>query len=572
MVWGYGLGSTSYDAGVAVATSPNGNVVLGATFRGTVDFDGGPGATSLTTTPGGGVAIVTYDSLGALLNAGSLDASTDLTLYDLHVGGNGRIHSVGYFSGMIDLDPGPGVMQVSGAGFANAYISVLDASGNYVWGGQLSGSGAGIRAWDVDTDALGNIYVGGTFTGTVDFDPGPMSAMVTAGGGPNGDAFVLKLDPQGNFLWVQAVPSGVSNYDAYIAVDPLSADVWLAFSFGMTVDLDPGPGTLLVTAQNVDLALVRFDSSGNFQWGNQIGGTVVDSLRPITMGPGGLLFMAGSMGGPGDADPGPGVFFIEDCDYIIGVDASGNLVRFYQFVGLSSGLDGAPITSLGFSPAGDLYVTGSIRGTVDLDPGPGVLSVYGLIPASNDNPPSFLLKIDAGGTLDWMAPTTLINDLAVGPNAELYVTGSHFNPIDLDPSGGTLTLTSAGNRDIFVARYESLALDLAQPGPGAPVSVTHRGLRPGSEYVTAFSLDVCPGLPGSGPIFGLCASSPASLQFLVGQVTQPLGTPIFHFNAGQTTIQWPPVPVPPLTAEGVCLRLAGGGVEAASQVTRFTTQ
>ncbi len=49
-------------------------------------------------------------------------------------------------------------------------------------------------------DASGNVYTTGFFHGTVDFDPGAgVFNLSAAGSGAN--AFVLKLDAGGNFVW-----------------------------------------------------------------------------------------------------------------------------------------------------------------------------------------------------------------------------------------------------------------------------------------------------------------------------------------------------------------------------------
>src|SRR4051812_33771921 len=49
-------------------------------------------------------------------------------------------------------------------------------------------------------DANGNVYTLGTFSGTVDFDPGQGIANATSTG--TNAVFVQKLDASGNFLWV----------------------------------------------------------------------------------------------------------------------------------------------------------------------------------------------------------------------------------------------------------------------------------------------------------------------------------------------------------------------------------
>ena len=59
-----------------------------------------------------------------------------------------------------------------------------------------------IAGRDVVTDINGNVYTTGSFTGTVDFDPGAGTANLTSAG--SSDIFIQKLDVAGNLTFWQA--------------------------------------------------------------------------------------------------------------------------------------------------------------------------------------------------------------------------------------------------------------------------------------------------------------------------------------------------------------------------------
>src|SRR5690606_10071109 len=93
--------------------------------------------------------------------------------------------------------------------FANTNIFVLkfDAGGDFVWAKSMDGIGSAEGLGSaVTTDTAGNVYIVGSFTGTVDFDPGPNTALLTSQGNDTAfDAFVCKLDPDGNYVWAHSM-------------------------------------------------------------------------------------------------------------------------------------------------------------------------------------------------------------------------------------------------------------------------------------------------------------------------------------------------------------------------------
>lgn len=124
----------------------------------------------------------------------------------------GNVYSAGYFVDSIDIDPGPGVTILKGQiGPLEhvGYLLKLDSSGNFVWGKKILELGPE-TVFKCKTNMLtGEVYVGGTFVGIQDFDPGPAVHLDSAEvWGSSYNFFIAKYNKDGNFLWVINTPGG----------------------------------------------------------------------------------------------------------------------------------------------------------------------------------------------------------------------------------------------------------------------------------------------------------------------------------------------------------------------------
>ncbi|MGZ6554756.1 MAG: hypothetical protein ACXVDV_19355, partial [Bacteroidia bacterium] len=115
----------------------------------------------------------------------------------------------------------------------------------------------------VTTDAAGNAYTTGGFSGTVDFDPGPGTFNISTGFLID-NVFITKLNASGNLVWAKNIEGSLVAAGVSIALDG-SGNVYVLGHFNGTYDFDPGPGTdsLTSTGSN-DIFILKLDPSGNF--------------------------------------------------------------------------------------------------------------------------------------------------------------------------------------------------------------------------------------------------------------------------------------------------------------------
>lgn len=129
--------------------------------------------------------------------------------------GSGNIYVTGRFDGTCDFDPEQ-ERQTRLLQEARIFTLPNILLRNLIW--VISTGGTGLdRGYCLDVDATGNIYLAGTFAGTVDLDPGPGTSTHISAGGT--DMFVAKFDSSGNFVWSKAFGQVNTEYAEAIALD-----------------------------------------------------------------------------------------------------------------------------------------------------------------------------------------------------------------------------------------------------------------------------------------------------------------------------------------------------------------
>ncbi len=224
---------------------------------------------------------------------------------------DGYMYTAGFFGGIVDFDPGPGVENLTSTEIYGMFIQKLDTNGDLIWVKQIGDLDfpGGWNFFDIrlsiTTDANGNIYTTGAFGGTVDFDPGPDVQNFTAIGVI--DIFIQKLDADGNFLWIRQM--GGANWECGNSiVADASGNVYTTGYFRGTADLDPGAGVQNFTAAGYgDIFIQKLDTDGNFLWAKHMGKTFNDEGTSIALDTDGNIYTTGFFGGTVDFDPGSDV-------------------------------------------------------------------------------------------------------------------------------------------------------------------------------------------------------------------------------------------------------------------------
>lgn len=371
----------------------------------------------------------------------------------------GNVYTTGYFDGTVDFDPGAGVSNLISNG-TDAYISKLDASGNFVWAKKLSGNG-GEFGVSIAIDGSGNVLTTGTFDGSnVDFDPGA-GTFTLGSSAASVDIYISKLDASGNFIWAKSIGSFNADIPTSLATDA-SGNVYTTGYFKGAVDFDPGAGTfsLTETGGGGDIFISKLDASGNFVWAKRIGSGSfsTDYGYGISVDASGNVLTTGVFFGTCDFDPGAGTFNLSlpgggNNIFVSKLDGSGNFV-WAQALGGGGLCEGKAITT---DPAGNVYTTGYFTGISDFDPS---ASTYTIASAGSED--IFVSKLDASGNFLWakgMGGSNIeqATSIKVGPSGNVYTTGYFRGTADFNPDVATYTLASTGSfgDDVFISSLDA---------------------------------------------------------------------------------------------------------------------
>lgn len=460
--WVKRIGGISDEHSESLNIDASGNIYITGTFGETVDFDPGPGTTNLTTVGGGDIFVQKMDASGNFLWARSFGGVFYDFVKSIDIDASGNIYTVGYFEGTVDFDPGTGTAKLTSAGEHDAFVQKMDDSGNFLWVKSFGGTSSDLVS-SISIDPSGNLYITGSFSETVDFDPGTGTAKLTSVG--SGDIFVQKMDASGNFLWAKGFGGNFGDAGNSIHADALG-NVYTTGHFSDIADFDPGAGTTKLTSvQSDDIFVQKMDASGNFLWAKSFGGTLGDEGNSILTDASGNVYIAGHFQDTVDFNPGPGINKILSAGgfdiFVQKMDASGNFLWAKTF--------GGPLfddgSSISIDHTGNLYTTGYFYATADFDPGKGTSNL-----TSAGNIDLFVQKMDASGNFLWARSFGGVNyeqssSISVDTKGSIYTLGYFNETADFDPGAGISNLTSAGALDVFVQKIKS-----SNAGIGASVN------------------------------------------------------------------------------------------------------
>lgn len=447
--WAKTQRSSLEDNSSKLTVDMNGNIIACGTFNGIFDADPGPGLFNLTPVGTSDIFIEKLDSAGNLIWAGSIGC-TNYNIYvnDVKTDQN-AIYITGAYQGSGDFDPGPGVTILPALGGLRAFFMKLDPAGNLIWAKNI-GTGFTTRGMGIDVDESGNVYVTGEFSGFLDIDPD--TAVTNYYSSLNGyDFFLIKLNSNGNFVWGFGIGGNSDAHTTYLQYQ--AGKLYLCGSYSADADFDPWAGSSILTGTSTeDHAFIAVnDSSSLLCWAIGINETDLIRTKNLAIDPLGNVLISGYFYDYADFDPTAGIVATTctQCGFVASYNPNG-VFRWVNWFGDTNGIT---VQSVATDNLGNIYCTGTFKGTIDFDPGPGTA----MLAADSTSWNTFLYSSDNNGNLRWLRgfPSTSDEtgtDIAFTTSSDFYFYG-YFNGTIVADSATSVSLATTGNDDVFLMKF-----------------------------------------------------------------------------------------------------------------------
>jgi|WetSurMetagenome_2_1015567.scaffolds.fasta_scaffold149668_1 hypothetical protein len=421
-IWSMRFGDENFQYARCLAVDASGNVFIAGNFSGTIDFGDGPLTASGSLWD---IFVAKFGPDGSHIWSKRFGDDRQQFVQSIAVDPSGNAIITGSFQGTIDF--GGGTLDSGSPTMEDAFIAKFGPGGAHLWSKKFGNTGNTQAGAGVTADAWGNVFLAGSFEGTINLGG---STLTSAG---DADAFVAKFTPGGVHRWSKRFGSTNNQYPSDIAADASGS----IFVVGRFVDgIDFGGGTLA----SGPLFIAKLDSTSAHVWSDGYGGSGDSQMSEVAVDASGNAFVTGYFSGTTDFGGGT-LTSAGDGDIFTAKFGPGGAHVWSKRYGDAAQQNG---TAIAVDVSGNTFVMGYFYGTVDF--GGGALTDAG----AGD---VFIAKLGPGGDHLWSkrfgdAQYQIAFGLGTNASGNVFAAGGFDGTVAF---GGN-TLTSAGDLDIFVAK------------------------------------------------------------------------------------------------------------------------
>ncbi|MBI3239731.1 MAG: T9SS type A sorting domain-containing protein [Flavobacteriia bacterium] len=455
--WAYQVGCneiifSASNSSEDITFDANGNSYVTGCFNGNTDFDNSSDEDLHTSHGQSDVFITKLNVLGEMLWTKTVGGSLSDFGYSIKIDQQGNVFVAGMFESIVDFNPDSEIEMRNSHGSYDAFLLKLDADGNFLWVNTFGGSDYD-RCTSIVLDASSNVFLAGSFQNSVDFDQSANSAQYSCAGAF--DAFLMKVDENGNFNWVKTIGGSLYDHGNSLAIDD-AYNLYLTGEFVGAVDFDPSDSVFNMTCEISSRCYVlKLDSDGDFVWAKSFASDVVSVGYSISVSNDGEVFIAGGFQGILNCDPNS----VNENDtvvcnggwdmFVISLDSNGSYLW-----GKSIGSeDGDKVNSIFFDRNSmHVYLTGYTSQPTDFDPGSDQYILNAQYGAA------FILKLDINGNFNFAKNIqdetggSFGERIATDINGNIYLIGTFGGTSNFGINQTSIILSADDGSDAFVLK------------------------------------------------------------------------------------------------------------------------
>lgn len=439
LLWANAIGGTSNELPWQVITDNQNDIYVIGMFSGTVDFDPSNSIVNLTSNGAEDIFLCKFTSLGGLIWAKSFGGTQNDFGREIVVNQLGEIYMTGWFRNTISFLPGNSSFTRTSAGAEDGFICKLNSNGLPIWVNTYGSNTSFLdRVYSVVVDHNNDLYISGTFGGMVDFDES--STVVNLSSAGQEDAFLVKLNNNGNFQWAESW-GGSDEELALVMRLGNDSNLVVGGSFRGTTDLDPSTNNLSIFSQGSrDIFISKFTPSGNLIWGKSVGSASAEVCFSLELDKQNNIFASGYYFIGTDFDPGPGITIasgggnVNGDGYLLKLNSNG--IFNWVYTVSTSGADATRCVAI--DKDDNIYLGGKFASTFDFDPSATInnRTSFGVEDA-------FLVKFDQCTQTDTSFFTVACNSYNSPSGTYRWTTSGTYTDtlVNIDGCDSVLTIT-----------------------------------------------------------------------------------------------------------------------------------
>ena len=468
--WNSEISGPSHDDSRTIVESNNFLYTAGR-IEGACEFKSGTVFSTQTSAGVDDIFIAKLDMDGNYIWVNSMGGTMGEQATDIAVGPAGDIYVTGFFYSDFDFDPGTGTAPLVNVGGRDVFIARFDPAGALVWVKQIAGT-QDERAEGITVLSDG-VVVTGKYSNTVDFDPGAGTANITSTG--LNDAYIVKLDLNGDYMWVNTY-GGFASASGKAITNDASDNIYVTGFFKDEIQFDPGNiSTQFFSNGNNDIFVLKIDGGGNYLWGAAMGDFTNDIGADIQLDASNNIYVTGSFGGSVDFNPGAGDSIISSNSlkdaFIVKYDNNG----LFQWANvIESDISENSGKGIAFDLADNVYQVGVFSGN----------AIIGGTPyTANGATDVFIHKMDQNGISLWSTTygsqvPDFVNTIIIDADTSIYFNGKYGDNMDIDPTVADSTITASGIYDGCIFKWklpDVLVTSITVQGQGGVSTIITQG-------------------------------------------------------------------------------------------------